>query len=102
MPKFNFEFPAPIDPQSAFDKLKSFLNSENNFKKFDPKLSCTFDETAKKCLLNGSQFKASILVQPAVDKSHIQIEVEVPLALTLFKGKIKEEIEKAFKKVLGE
>ena len=101
MPKFNFELPTPIESQTAFDKLKSFLSSENNFKKIDSKLTCTFDETAKKCLLNGSQFKASVLVKPVADKSNIQIEVEVPFALALFKGKIQEEIEKAFKKVLG-
>lgn len=101
MPKFNFELPAPVESQVAFDKLKNFFNSENSFKKFDPKLSCTFDETAKKCLLNGSQFKAAITIKPISEKSNVHIEVEVPLALALFKGKIQDEIEKAFKKVLG-
>ncbi len=101
MPKFNFDLPAPLDSQMTFDKIKVFLNSDNNFKKFDPKIACTFDESSKKCQINGSQFKALLHILPSNDNSNIKIEVEVPLALALFKGKIQTEIEKAFKKVLG-
>ena len=106
MPKFDFEIPVPTDSQKAFDKIKIFLNSENNFKKFDPKMTCTFDEATKTCQLNGSQFKAALKVhndatQNETPKSKVHIEVDLPFALSLFKGKIKEEIEKNFKRVLG-
>ena len=101
MPKFDFEIPVPIESQKAFDTIKKFLNSDNSFKKFDPKISCTFDEVQKTCQLNGSQFKAQLKVKTeSEDKSKVHIEVDLPFALSLFKGKIKDEIEKAFKKVL--
>jgi hypothetical protein len=101
MPKFDFEIPVPLESQNTFDKIKTFLNSENSFKKFDPKIACTFDEVQKSCQLNGSQFKALMKVKnDSADKSKVHIEVDLPFALSLFKGKIKEEIEKAFKKVL--
>lgn len=102
MPKFNFEIPTPIEPQEAFDKIKIFLNSDNSFKKVDSQLTYTFDEVQKSCHLKGRQFNALLNVKndPA-EKSKVHIEVEVPFALSLFKGKIKDEIEKAFKKILA-
>lgn len=100
MPKLNFELPAPITTDEAYSKIKNFLNSDNAFKKMDSKLSTTFDESSKKCSLKGAQFSASLQVKPKDDQCLVAIEVEIPFALTLFKGKIKEEVEKAFKKVL--
>lgn len=101
MPKFKFELPAPLDSATAFDKIKNLLSGENDFKKFDPKVSCTFDEPTKTCNVKGSQFKANLQVQSKKpDSSTIAIEVEVPLALSLFKGKIQEAIEKNLKRIL--
>lgn len=101
MPKLNFDLPAPINADTAFSKIQAFLNSENNFKKLDPKLITSFDAASKSCQLNGSQFKANLQVKPQNDNCSVAIEVDIPFALALFKGKIKEEIEKAFKKVLS-
>ncbi len=102
MPKFKFELPAPIDSANAYTKIKKFLEGENNFKKFDPKLSCTFDEASKTCQAKGSQFSATLQVKSKeAQASQVAIEVEVPLALSLFKGKIQEELEKSLKKILS-
>ncbi|MBC7457458.1 MAG: polyhydroxyalkanoic acid system family protein [Bdellovibrionaceae bacterium] len=102
MPKFKFELPAPIDSATAYKKIKILLNSENEFKRFDPKVACTFDEASKKCFVTGGQFKAELQVKDAEDKSsQISVEVELPLALSLFKGKIKETLEKNLKKILS-
>jgi hypothetical protein len=102
MPKFKFELPAPIDSATAFKKIKTLLSGENDFKKFDPKVSCTFDEPSKKCNINGSQFKATLQVEPNDAKSsQIAIEVELPFALSLFKGKIQDALEKNLKKILS-
>lgn len=102
MPKFKFELPAPIDSANAFSKIKGFLSGDNSFKKFDPNLSCTFDEPSKTCAVKGGQFNAILQVQSNNTKSsQVAIEVEVPLALALFKGKIQEELEKSLKKILS-
>lgn len=102
MPKFKFELPAPIDSATAFTKIKNLLNGENDFKKFDPKISCTFDEPSKKCSVNGSQFNATLQVKESGPKSsQVAIEVDLPLALSLFKGKIQEALEKNLKKILS-
>lgn len=101
MAKLNFELPAPLDSANAYDKIKNLLNGENDFKKLDPKVQCTFDDPSKTCRVVGSQFKAQMTVKSTgASASEIQIEVELPLALSLFKGKIKETLEKNLKRIL--
>lgn len=101
MPKFKFDLQAPLDSATTYDRVKTLLSGEHDFKKFDPKVACEFDDPSKKCLIKGSQFKATLAVQPKDTKSSsIAIEVEVPLALVLFKGKIQEAIEKNLKRIL--
>ncbi len=101
MPKFKFELPAPIDSATAFKKIKGLLNGDNDFKKFDSNISSTFDEATKVCYVKGSQFKAELQVKEKDEKSsQIAIEVELPFALSLFKGKIQDALEKNLKKIL--
>lgn len=101
MPKFKFELPAPQDSATTYNKIKTLLTGENDFKKYDPKVSCTFDESSQACNIKGSQFKADLLVKAKDTKtSTVAIEVEVPFALSLFKGKIQEVIEKNLKRIL--
>lgn len=102
MPKFKFELPAPQDSAITYGKIKTLLTGENDFKKFDSKVSCTFDEPSKTCNVKGSQFNAALHVKADDSKtktSTIFIEVEVPFALSLFKGKIQEAIEKNLKRI---
>lgn len=101
MPKFNFELPVPLDSEKAFTKIKGFLSGQNDFKKFDPNVTCTFDEATKSAKLSGSQFKANLTVKPTAETCKVDITVEVPLTLALFKGKIQETIEKNLKKILS-
>ncbi len=102
MSKFKFELPAPQDAATVYSKIKNFLSGENDFKKFDANVACTFDESSKTCNVAGSQFKAAMRVVPK-DSSACQIvvEVELPLALALFKGKIQETLEKNLTKLLS-
>jgi hypothetical protein len=101
MAKLKFELPAPLDSAKAYDKIKALLNGENDFKKLDPKVQCTFDDPNKTCRVVGSQFKANMTVQQTgSNSSEIQIELDLPLALSLFKGKIKETLEKNLKRIL--
>jgi hypothetical protein len=101
MPKLNFELPSPSDSATTYGKIKTFLTGENDFKKYDNKVSCSFDEPSKKCHIKGSQFTANLKVADSKDKgSIVTIDVEIPFALSLFKGKIKEILEKNFKRII--
>lgn len=101
MPKFNFDVPAALDSTTTYNKIKTVLQGENDFKKFDPEVKCTFDEARQSCHISGKQFKASLVVKSLQNtQSVVSIEVELPLALTLFKAKIQEAIEKNIKKIV--
>lgn len=101
MPKLKFDLPAPLDSAVAYERVKKLLGGENDFKKLDPKVSCQFDDPGQTCHVVGSQFKANLAVKAkGAEQSEIQIEVDLPLALSLFKGKIKEALEKNLKKIL--
>lgn len=101
MSKFKFEVPAPLDSASAYSKVKKMLSGENDFKKFDPKVSCSFEDSNKAVNITGSQFTAALQIKDNDEKScSVAIEVELPLALSFFKGKIQEVIEKNIKNIL--
>lgn len=99
MPKINFALPVPVDSETAFKKIKSFLSSDNDFKKFDPKVACTFDEAKQTCSIKGSQFTATINPVETKGKTNVEVQIDIPFALVLFKGKIQEIVEKNIKKV---
>jgi hypothetical protein len=101
MAKLKFDLAAPLDSAETYKRVKNFVAGENDFKKFDPKVSYSFDDPSNKCVIKGSQFDAVLCVQSKGEKSsQISIEVEVPMALALFKGKIKDILEKNLKKIL--
>lgn len=99
MPKINFELPVAVDSATAYKKMKTFLSSDNDFKKFDPKVACTFDEGKQTCSIKGSQFTATIAAVEAKNKTKVEVQIDIPFALVLFKGKIQEIVEKNLKKV---
>lgn len=103
MAKFKFEYPAPQDSATTYKKIKALLVGENDFKKYDPKVACTFDEPSQSCNIKGSQFKADLKVNKDLKDSKacvVAVEVELPFALSLFKGKIQDILEKNLKRIL--
>jgi hypothetical protein len=101
MAKLKFDIPTPLDSAVAYNKIQTLLSSDNDFKKFDPKATCTFDEASKKCVIKGSQFTAEMNIQSkGSSSSNVNIVVELPFAALLFKGKIQEMLEKNLKKIL--
>ncbi len=101
MPKIKFNIPSPLDAATTYTKIQGFLKSENDFTKFDPSVQCTFQDSSKNCHVKGSQFTADLKINDGpASKSSIEVQVEIGLALTLFKGKIQEMLEKTVHKVL--
>ena len=100
MAKLNFTIPSPLDQDATYERIQKFLSSENDFKKFDDSVTCQFNPADKQCKIKGSQFSADLTVKNDSSKAHVEINVEVGMALSLFKGKIKEILEKTVSKVL--
>lgn len=98
MPKFNVEHQSGINAQEAFEKLKIYLGSNNEFSKLDPKMTCQFQDQKLEATLIGSQFKANLVVTPQANGSKTLVTVDIPFILLPFKGKIQETLEKQLKK----
>lgn len=101
MPKLNIEHKSTLNSDEAFEKIKSFLQNEQEIKKIDSKIVCQFNEAQKTGKANGSQFKADISVKETSDGSVVKLDVDLPMLLTPFKGKIQETIHRKLSKYLS-
>lgn len=101
MPKFNVEHKTKKSSAEAFTQLKAFFAGENDIRRFDPKLTCTFDDGDKKLNVKGSQFSAQVNVVEQDPGAKLVINVEIPFLLTPLKGKIEETLKKSLSRLLG-
>lgn len=101
MPKFTIEHSSSHSAKEAFEKIKSFLSGDEDLRRFDSKMQCQFNEDTLKGSIKGSQFKADVAVQSAGTGSKIEINVDLPMLLTPFKGKVQETLQRKLTKYLA-
>jgi hypothetical protein len=101
MPKFTIDHLSSHDAEVAYKKIKEFLSSDEDIRRFDPKLQVLFNDGSKTCNMHGMQFKAEMLVAEAATGSKVVITVDLPLMLTPFKGKVQETLQRKLAKYLG-
>lgn len=101
MPKFTIEHTSSHSAKEAFDKIKTFLGNDEDIRRFDSKLQCEFNDGAMNGFIKGSQFKADVAVLAQGTGSKIQIQVDLPMLLTPFKGKVQETLQKKLSKYLA-
>lgn len=101
MPKVTIDHKSQLAPSEAFSKIKTFFETDQDIRRFDPKMQCTFAESSMTGKANGSQFKADIMVKGEGSGSMIQVVVDLPLLLAPFKTKVQETITKKLTKYLA-
>ncbi len=101
MPKFTIDHISSHSAQDAYKKIKEFLSEDQDIRRFDPKLQCSFDDAAMSAGLRGSQFKADMAVLSAGAGSKVEVTVDLPLMLTPFKGKVQDTLQRKLAKYLG-
>lgn len=101
MPKFTIDHQTSQNPDQAYQKIKEFLEQDQDIRRFDPKLQCSFNDGSKSANLKGSQFKADMAVSAAGEGSKVSVTVDLPLMLTPFKGKVQETLQKKLAKYLA-
>lgn len=101
MPKFKIEHDSSHNAEEAYKKIKDFLAEDQDIRRFDPKLQCSFEDASKSASMKGSQFKADMSVSSAGAGSKVHVTVDLPLMLTPFKGKVQETLQKKLAKYLG-
>ncbi len=101
MPKVNVEHSSSMKPEEAYAKIKTFFETDPDIRRFDPKMSCQFDDSKMAGKANGSQFKADMQVQVSGAGSKVVVTVDLPLLLSPFKGKVQEVLERKLGKHLA-
>lgn len=100
MPKFTIEHNSSHSAKETFDKIKAFTSDEE-LRRFDPKMQCQFNDGAMNGSIKGSQFKAELNVLAQGTGSKIEIVVDLPMLLAPFKGKVQETLQKKLSKYLA-
>lgn len=101
MPKLTVQHDSALPPQEAFSKIKTFFNGDDDIRRLDPKLQCTFQDSDMTGKATGSQFKADIAIKPSSQGSTVQVIVDLPFLLSPFKGKIEDTIKRKLTKHLA-
>lgn len=101
MPKFTVDHDSQKPAPETFEKVKEFLLSSNDLKKYDSSINLDFDEAKMTCHIKGRQFKANMNVVPQSSGSKVSIVVDLPFLLTPFKSKVEESLTRMLSKYLG-
>jgi hypothetical protein len=100
MPKVTVDHKSQLPAKDAFEKIKSFFETDQDIRRLDPSMKCEFKAGEMKGKATGSQFKADIAVSSDGSGSVVSVVVDLPLLLTPFKGKVQETIQKKLSKYL--
>lgn len=99
MPKFKVESTTELDAEESFKRVKKFLSEDQDLRRLNTGFQCSFEDAEKKAKASGSQFTAHLSVT-SHSPTKIIVDVEIPLLLTPFKGKITEVLQKKLAKIL--
>jgi hypothetical protein len=101
MPKVSVDHSCTANADEAFKKIKQFFETDQDLKKLDPNIKCSFKEGDMSGKVTANQFSANIAVKPDGGGSLVSVIVDLPLLLSPFKGKVQETLEKKLKKYLA-
>ena len=101
MPKVNIDIDSKYAPQETFAKIKKFFEEPGELKKYDPDISCDFNDPQMSGVAKGSKFSADMKVQPKGDTAAVNIVLDLPFLLSPFKGQIKSTVERKLGAILS-
>lgn len=101
MPKVSIDHDTQMTAADAFNKIKTFFESDQDIRRFDSNLKCEFTDANMTGKAHGSQFKADISVTAKGSGSSVKVVVDLPLLLAPFKGKVQETIQRKLGKYLA-
>ena len=101
MPKVTINHESSLPANEAFSQIKVFFETDPDIRRLDPNLKCQFTPSDMKGKASGTQFQASIEVLTLGPGSVIKVDVELPLLLAPFKGKVQDTIKKKLSQYLA-
>ena len=101
MPKIKVETKSKLSAQETFQKIKSLLENDKDLRKMDSSYVCKFDESALSGSAKGGKFEADMQVKNEGAGSSVEIEVNLPLMMTPFKGVVQSTLQQKLERVLA-
>jgi hypothetical protein len=101
MPKLTVKKTCSMPPEDAFSKFSEILKNDTELKKLDAAYSCQFEASDLTGVATGKMFKAKMKVAKNSAGSEVEIEVELPFALSLIKGMVQNTLQKKLDKALA-
>jgi hypothetical protein len=101
MPKVTVDHNTSLSSDAAFEKIKTFFETDADLKKIDDSIKVEFKPGSQNGKVTGKQFKADIIVKDGGKGSLVSVIVDLPFLLTPFKGKVQETIQKKLNKYLA-
>ena len=88
MPKISISHSFDIAPEKAYEKVKTFLDSDIDLRKLDPNYQCHFDDSNLSGHAKGGRFQAELLVTPIDSGSQVNLTIKLPLFAAPFKAMV--------------
>ncbi len=101
MPKIIVQKSVNKAAQETFEKLKTFLSSDPDLKRMDSSYQCQFQDEQMTGTAKGTKFNALLNVKQNGTNSDIEIQIDLPLMMTPFKGVVESTIQNKLNKLLG-
>jgi len=101
MPSVKIEKKTSLPGKDAFTRISKLLDNDKELRKMDPKYKCTFDEAKLTGKAEGGQFKASMQVHNEGNGSRVEMVIDLPFHLALFKGLVEKTLQKKLEETLS-
>lgn len=101
MPSISLTTQSPYSKTETYQKVKAFLDTDQTLRKLDAQLATSFEDEQFKARAKGKQFEAQFVVVDSQGKTEVQIKVDLPFTMALFKGQIESKLKEKLSHVLG-
>ncbi len=101
MPKITVDKKTQLEPKLAFEKIKEFFTNDRDLRKLDSNYQCQFNESALSGTAKGQKFQAEMSVSSDGAGSRVQVEINLPLMLTPFKGFVEKTVKEKLSALIG-
>jgi len=101
MPKVKVESQSKRSAEETYKMIRSLLESDSDLRRMDSSYVCQFDDQSLSGTAKGGKFEADMKVTSQGDGSKVEIEVNLPMMLTPFKGIVQSTLQKKLDTLLA-
>lgn len=101
MPKVKVESKSKRSAEETYKIIRSLLESDSDLRRMDSSYVCQFDDQSLSGTAKGGKFEADMKVVSQGEGCKVEIEVNLPLMLSPFKGIVQSTLQKKLDTLLA-